>query len=161
MLEVAVRKIMAIKGWTWSATILRLWHLNHDWMVLRGLKWFKKTFPTPLNHQPVLLTQGRLGPWIHAVDTKFWPNHLLPQQKSTPIRSGYIFPVFNSSAESMSTAASDFCSWLKGVEPTGSSAAVVTPSQGWMWCSFKDAFQFTTVVKSSYLSCHSLSVSSN
>ena len=42
MLEVAIRSQQQYSD--------RLWHSNDDWLVLRGLKCAKKTFPTPLHH---------------------------------------------------------------------------------------------------------------
>ena len=62
----------------------RLWHSSDDWFVLTGLNCGNKAFPTPLHHrhQLGLFTQGREGPWIHAVAAKFWPYYL---QASTEI----------------------------------------------------------------------------
>lgn len=44
--------------------------------VIQMLDWYlcaEKIFPRSLHHhhQPEALTQGRLGPWNHAVDAKF------------------------------------------------------------------------------------------
>ena len=65
----------------------RLWHSSDDWLVLTSSKWAKKTLSTPLHHrhQPGMLTQGRLGPWIHAVGAKFWPYHLYASAKINKI----------------------------------------------------------------------------
>jgi len=63
---------VVIKGWTWSATILR-----YVKMVLRGPKCAKKISPTPLHHhQHELLRQGRTDPCFHVLYVKFWPYHL-------------------------------------------------------------------------------------
>lgn len=73
----------------------------HWWwlMVLRGQKGQKH------HHYPVLLTQVRLGPWIHAVDARLWPHHLQVLAENEIHWSGYVH-----------AAASDFCSWQRGVE---------------------------------------------
>ena len=97
MLEVAIRKMGTLWPW-WYAHgqqqySNRLWHSSNDWLVLTGPKCAKKTFPTPLHHrhQPGLLTQGGLGPWIHAVGDNSDPTICMPQQKSRFIRPGTFF----------------------------------------------------------------------
>uniref|UniRef100_A0A674E9Q0 Cyclin-dependent kinase 2-associated protein 1-like n=1 Tax=Salmo trutta TaxID=8032 RepID=A0A674E9Q0_SALTR len=39
-------------------------------LVSRDLTCARKTFPTPLRHQPVPLTPGRMGTWTHAAYAK-------------------------------------------------------------------------------------------
>ncbi len=78
LLEVASEDeyTVVIKGWTWSATILR------EAVVFKrcsiGTKCAKKISPTPLHHhhQPEPLRQGRTDPCFHVLYTKFWLYHL-------------------------------------------------------------------------------------
>lgn len=60
-----------------SNNTLNMWH-SVDWFILHAMKYTKKTFSTPLHHlhQPGLLKQGRLDPWVHAVCAEFWCFHL-------------------------------------------------------------------------------------
>ncbi len=78
LLEVASEDgyTVVIKGWTWSATILR--RLNDAQLVLRSPKYANKISPTPLHHhhQPEPLRQGRMNPCFHVLYAKVWPNHL-------------------------------------------------------------------------------------
>ena len=100
MLEVAIRRLLH-----WGHEIMHMVSNNTQIgcgiqaIIGWGRKRAKKTFPTPLHHchQPGLLTQGRLDPWIHAVATKFRLYHMysMPQLKSRFMRPSYVFPVFN------------------------------------------------------------------
>ncbi len=69
---------VVIKGWTWSATNTRLWHIKDSQLVLRGPKCAKNISPRPLHphHQPEPLRQGRMDPCFHVFYAKFWPQHL-------------------------------------------------------------------------------------
>ena len=90
---------------------------------------------TPLNHpQQPGLTQGRLGPWIQAVDANC---PTLPSAASAEIqihltRQHVSSLQMSSINDTMSTAASDFYSWMPGVYPD-----VVALPQGWT-CLFWD-----------------------
>ncbi len=66
---------VVIKGWTWSATILRKAVVFKRCSI--GTKCAKKISPTPLHpHQPEPLRQGRMDPCFHVLYAKFWPYHL-------------------------------------------------------------------------------------
>ncbi len=66
---------VVIKGWTWSATILR-WTVAFKRSSI-GTKCAKKISPTPLHpHQPEPLRQGRMDPRFNVLYTKVWPYHL-------------------------------------------------------------------------------------
>ena len=61
-----------------------------DWSVLRG----QERPPTHTITSPPprgLLTSGRLSPWIHAVDSRLWPDHQLPQQDPDPSDQDTVF----------------------------------------------------------------------
>ncbi len=70
---------VVIKGWTWSATILRQAVVFKRYSI--GIKWPKvcqENIPTPLyhHHQPEPLRQGRMDACFHVLYTKFWSYHL-------------------------------------------------------------------------------------
>ena len=92
-----------------------------------------KNSPHTITPPPPAWTVG-LGPWIHAVGTKFWPYHLrrvrcmyasaeivcylrMPLQKSIFIRPGFASLQLSSFGEPVTTTASAFGSWLTEVEP--------------------------------------------
>ena len=85
MLEVAIRR--------WVCCVLvGMYMVSNNAQIGCGgpSQCAKKTFPTPLHHrhQPGLLTQGRLAPWVFAVAAKFCPYHLYASAEM-------FFPVFN------------------------------------------------------------------
>ena len=73
------------------------------------------------------------------------------------------FSIFQLSSfnEPVPTSASDICSWLTGLEPDVVVCCCSSSTSRFNVCSFLDGFLLTTLVKSSYLSYCSLSVSSN
>ena len=69
----------------WSPTILRKAEVFKYWFI--NLYW------TQRKHYAFTVSWdcwqwGRLGPWIHAVQAKFWPYHLVSKQKPKLIRTG-------------------------------------------------------------------------
>lgn len=95
----------------------RLWNSNIAQLLERSPVCAKKTFSTQLHHhyhQPELLTQSRLDPWIHAADVISDPTLFKWQQKrtrhfSTLHMSGFVEP--------MPIVASGPCSSLKTAKP--------------------------------------------
>ena len=102
-----------------------------------------------------MLTQGRLGPLIHAVVAKYWPFHLRVSAEIQIHQSRLCFSSLQLSNyhEFMPTVLG-LKKWL-----LLSSVVVAYQRQGQTWCSFWDVFLLTTVVKSGYLSYYSLCVS--
>ncbi len=67
---------VVIKGWTWSATILRSAVVFKQCSL--GTKRATKISPPPLHHHqhPEPLRQGRMDPCFHVLYAKFWSYHL-------------------------------------------------------------------------------------
>ncbi len=155
---------VVIKGWTWSATILRLWCLNDAQLVLRGQKCAKKIPPTPLHHhhQPEPLRQGRMDPCFHVLYTKFWPYHLNAAEiKTHQIRQRltiFYCPILVILCELYPPCAALI--WQER-HPVWCSAAVAHLLQGSTCCAFRDGFLHILVVTSGYLSYCCLSIISN
>ena len=63
-------------------------------------------------HQPGLLTQCRMGSWIHVVNTKFWLYHLHASAENKSHQTRLHFNIF------ALTWGFFFCSCLTGVEST-------------------------------------------
>lgn len=122
----------------------RLWHSSSANTRGPNGPSAKITLLTPLHHihQHGLLTQSRLRLWIHASDSKFWPYNLHITAE-IEIRHTRCFSNLHLSSfsESVHIVASGFCSWSR--------------------CLFWNGFLNSTVVKSGYLNCLSLPVSSN
>lgn len=80
MLEVAIIRWVNF-GHTWmhmASNNTQAVAINNAQMVLQGSLCAKETLPTPLHcqHQPEVWTQGRLCPWVNAVDSKCWRSYL-------------------------------------------------------------------------------------
>ncbi len=166
LLEVSIRRwyTVVMKGWTWSATILRLWRLNDAQLVLRGPKCAKKISPTPLHHhhQPELLKQGRMDPCFHVLYAKLWLYHLNAAEiKTRLIRER--FPIFYCPILVILCELYPPCPVLSWQErhPVWSSAAGAHLLQGSMCCAFRDGILHTLVVTCGYLSYCFLSIISN
>ncbi len=70
---------VVIKGWTWSATILRKAAAFKQCSIgTKGPKVCQENIPTPLHHhhQSEPLRQGRIDPCFHVLYAKFWHYHL-------------------------------------------------------------------------------------
>ncbi len=157
---------VVIKGWTWSATILReAVVLKRCSIGTKGPKCAKKISPTPLHHhhQPEPLRQGRMNPCFHVLYTKFWLYIWMSQLKLRLIRPGNVFSIFNRPILVSLCELYPPCAVLIWQErhPVWSSAAVVHLLQGLTCCVFRDGILHNLVVMSGYLSYCCLSIISN
>ncbi len=93
LLEVASEDgyTLVIKGWTWSATILRSAVFFKRCSI--GTKCANEISPTILHphQQPELLRQGMMDPCFHVLYTKFWPYHL---NVAAEIQTHHVFTIF-------------------------------------------------------------------
>ncbi len=153
---------VVIKGWTWSATIIRQAVAFKRCSI--GTKCAKKISLTPLHHQPEPLRQGRMDPCFHVFYAKFWPYHLnVAAEIETHLA---IQPTFFQSTIVQFWWACVNCSlrfpvfsWQEQ-NPVWSSAAVAHLLQGSTCCAFRDGILHTFVM-SGYLSYCCLSIISN
>ncbi len=141
---------VVIKGWTWSATILReAVVLKRCSIGTKGPKCAKKISPTPLHHhQPEPLRQGRMNPCFLVFLRQILP---LPSECRSRNRVQFWW----------------FCvNWIPVLSwqerhPVWSSAAGAHLLQGSTCCVFRDGIMHNLVVMSGYLSYCCLSIISN
>ncbi len=152
LLEVAIRRLytVVIKGWTWSATILRsAVAFKRCSIGTKGPKVCPKISPTPLHHhhQPEPLRRGRMDPCFHVLYTKFWPYHLNFAAEIETHQTRERFPnlLWSNFGEPVLILASVFCSWQER-HPVWSSAAVSHLLQGLTCCAFRDDILHNLVV---------------
>ena len=126
---------VVIKGWTWSAKILRL-------------SLAVRSSPTPFQ-QPEPLIIGRMDPCFYVVYTKFWSHHLNVAAEIETHRTRPRFPIFSCNfGEPVWTVASVSCSYPTGVAPG---------PQGLTCWTLRDCIRHTLVVTSGWVTVALLS----
>ncbi len=111
---------VVIKGWTWSATILREAVAFKQCLIgTKGPKCVKKISPTPLHHhQPEPLRQGRMDPCFHVLFAKFWLYHLNAAEIEThQTRQRFSNLLLSNFGDSVWIVSSVCCSYLTGAAP--------------------------------------------
>lgn len=157
LLEIAIRWWVPVKGWIWSAPILRYTGaytlLNWYWLCT------KKIYLTALHQQqPKLLMQGSMDHsfmlFMPNSDTNIW----MLQLKLRLVTPGNVFPIFYCTVVvSLWIVTSLWCFKLTAVELAWSSAAVAH-LQGSEWYAFRAAILHSLVLMNSYFRFCCLSI---